>query len=227
MRRKRLLIVAGMLILLFSSIGTVMALMVCHEPAFYRRCATVPGPERKKSSEICNGKFLNLVQFIRFGRDRYSLEITQNELNSYFEEDFQKWGDARNLESKGITDFRVAVEPRRIRLGFRYGRPPWSTIVNFDLRVWVVPKETNTIAIEILGRHAGAFPISTQSILDLISEQATSLNIEVNWYRNGANPVALVHFVSERPTFQLQHLHLGEGKITIGGMALDPRIPNF
>jgi hypothetical protein len=87
----------------------------------------------------------------------------------------------------------------------------------------------NVICLEILGRKAGAMPVSAQSLLELISEQARK-DIEVTWYRHEGNPVALLRFQNDRarPTFQLRRLELRQGMITIGGMSpgTSPPPPN-
>ena len=55
----------------------------------------------------------------------------------------------------GISEPRLSLEPDRIRLGFRYGAGPWSTVVSLMIRVWLVPREQNTVALEFESLHSG------------------------------------------------------------------------
>ena len=65
-------------------------------------------------------------------------------------------------------------------------------IVSYDLKLWLAPAEENVICIEFLGRHAGALPIATQSLLNDISDVASRNGLDMTWYRHGNNPVALL-----------------------------------
>src|SRR5207253_2306140 len=114
----------------------------------------------------------------------------------------------------------------RIRLGFRYGTEPWSTIITIDLKIWLpVSPEPNVVAIELEGLHAGGLPISAQSMLEHIFDVARRHDIEVTWYRRSGNPVALLRFQAgqTKTSVRLERLELRDGKIIIGGKAVEPQ----
>src|SRR5262249_39124403 len=79
-----------------------------------------------------------------------------------------KEGHNQKLLPKGISDPRIAVEANRIRLGFRYGSEPWSTIISIDMRVWLATTEVNVVALELQGVHPGALSGSAPSLLETI-----------------------------------------------------------
>jgi len=116
------------------------------------------------------------------------------------------------------------LEDDRLRLAFRYGKNTWSTIVSYDLKVWLAPKDTNVLCVEILGRHAGALPVSAQTLLNEISEVAAKRGIEVTWWRHNGNPVALIRLQADRarPTARLLRLEVKQGMMTVGGISLEP-----
>jgi hypothetical protein len=186
-----------------------------------------PGKERLDQSKACVGRLASLINYIQNGAQEWLVEISEEQLNSFFEEDFLKWGESEMLKKSGISGPRMVFEPDKIRLAFRYGSKPFSTVISFDVKVWLPPREVNVVAVEFLGRHAGSLPISAQSLLDLLSEQASNRNIEVSWYRHNSNPVAVVRFQADqvRPTFQLRRIDLSQGKLTIGGLPQDS--PNY
>jgi hypothetical protein len=59
---------------------------------------------------------------------------------------------------------------------------------------------------------------------DRISAWCRHQNVDVRWYRNEGNPVAILRFQYDRrePTVQLQELELREGSIYLKGRSLDP-----
>lgn len=226
MRRKTVLLSAGLAGFLLASLGGLLYLVVRHEPGFYGRCEVPPGPERVKLSLAFLNQFLNLLGKADGGSGEWEVAFTEAQLNSYFEEDYIRHGVDKALRAHGVSAPRITIEPGRVRLGFRYGSDPWSTIVSMDFNLWLPTKspDVNVVCLEILGRKAGALPVSSQSLLELISEQARK-DIEVTWYRHEGNPVALLRFQYNRPrpSFQLRRLELRPGMIVIGGLSPDEK----
>jgi hypothetical protein len=205
-------------------------LMLAHEPEFYRRVAVPAGDERLATSNSFMSKVFLFWANFNDGADTWTSPFTQDQLNSYFEEDFIRLGDAKSFSDIGITDPRLEFIDDQIRLGFRYGAGAFSTVVSYDLKVWLVSSETNVLAIEILRRRAGAIPIPTQQIFRELKEIAREKNIDIDWYRHDGNPVAIVKFQTDRPrpTAQLLNLELSSGKLKLQARSLDPaRVPNF
>src|SRR5262249_5203406 len=120
--------------------------------------------------------------------------FTDEQINSYFAEDFVRSGTAEKLLPEGMHEPRISIQPDRIRLSFRYGAGVWSTIVSIDLGVWLAAKEPNVVVLELKGLRAGSLPISAQSLLEHISEAARGQSLEVTWYRHNGNPVAVLRF---------------------------------
>jgi hypothetical protein len=240
MKRRKTVLLSLLALLLVAGSAAGFLTLFYHVPGFYVRCEIPPGAERSDLSERCFGKLVTEL-FNRMSNNGpdyagpWKVDFTERELNAFLQEDvFSKWPDAKSLERQGISDLRVAFEAdNHIRLGFRYGKKPWQTIMSFDMRVWLVPKETNVLVVELVARRAGALPVSAQSLLTLIAEQFHSKYVDISWYRRSGNPVALVRFQSDsaRPNFQLRRISVdagrngggqGEGMLTLGGMSFDP-----
>jgi hypothetical protein len=219
--RRRFLLAIAIFVLLTGAAAAGLGLLVHHEPEFYRLRAIPAGQERKQNSKDFQQKF-SYVGTAALDGYGFKATFTEEQLNSYFQDDsFFTTGFDKMLPSD-ISEPRIALEPDRIRLGFRYGEPPWSTIISIDLGVWLAPKEPNVVVLELRGLRAGSLPISAQSLLEKISDIARRKNIDVNWYRHNGNPVALVHFATDsRSGVQLQQLELGAGKLTLVGRALE------
>lgn len=214
------------LILLFIVIGGLgsVALMLKHEPRYYRNAAIQEGQERKTLSTACLGRFTKLFGCLQDGSGEWDIKMSQAQLNSFFAEDFVRLGIAEDFAKHGISEPRIIMEDNRLRIGFRVGTGWWSTIVTYDVKLWIAPKDFNVVAVEFQGRKAGSLPLGTQSMLKEIADVAKRRNIDVTWYRHEGNPVAMVRFQADRPrpTFHLRRLDTRHGMMTIGGISLEP-----
>lgn len=226
MSRKSVLLGLAILAVLGGGVAGVLAFLVRREPAFYRQIALPPGQERQQHSEEFTAACTALVTGVVNDR-AWSAKFKEEQINSYFDEDFVRQGIQDRLLPESISEPRVALtEPDRIRVAFRYGTEPWwNTVITIDLRVWLVKSEANVVAMELLGLHAGSLPISAQSLLERVAEVARRQDIEVSWYRDRttSNPVALLRFQAgqARPTVRLEQLQIRNGELEVGGRSLD------
>jgi len=228
--KRNAILLSLLVVFIVAGSGTGFVMLVFHEPGFYAGCEIPAGPDRIKASKECFGRFLTRLGNPIWNNDpSWEVDFTGHEINSFLQEDFfNKWPDSKTLERQGISDVRIAFEPENhIRLGFRYGTKPWQTIMSFDMRVWLVPKEINVLAVELVSRRAGALPVSAQSLLTLVAEQFNGKHVELSWYRHNGNPVALVRFQSDsgRASFQLLQVAVAEGMLTIAGKSLEAGSP--
>jgi hypothetical protein len=222
MNRKSVLFGLGVALFL-AGVGTVLVLLFLHEPAVYARSSQPEGKDRQMLSGQFNSEFLQLYEGIR--RDAtWNATFTEKSINSYLEEDFIQTGVSKSVLPEGISAPRVAIEPDKFRLAFRYNFGPWNTIISIDMRMWLATKrEPNVIALELQSLHAGSLPIAAQSLLEQISGTARQNGIEVIWYRYHGNPVALLKFQANEPhpTIQFLNLKLDSGRLVITGRSID------
>jgi hypothetical protein len=223
MRRKSVWYGLG-IVLLLGGIAATLLILVFHEPEVYRKTAVPAGPLRKKHSNEFQSEFVRFIGSVINNERDWNEEFTEEQINSYFAEDFIQSGLAEKNLPENIRAPRIAIEADKIRLAFRYGVEPWSTVITIDLRLWLTSKEPNVVALEIQGLHAGALPIAAQSLLERVSEAGRGHDIEVSWYRlDSGNPVALLRFQADQkqPTVQLQRLELHQGRMVIGGRSIE------
>jgi hypothetical protein len=218
MSRKSLLLTLLIVLLLAGAAGTGLLLLIKYEPRFYVRADVPVGEQRKQWNDDFQAEFTRLVNGIVNGRV-WGGSFQQQWINSYFAEDYLAKHSAENPLPAGITEPRLSLEPDHIRLGFRYGRGPWSTVISLTIRPWLVAREQNTVALEFESLHAGALPISAQSLLQRIGDFAHQRDIDATWYRRNGHPVLLLRFQADRshPTFLLQGLELSAGTLRISG----------
>ena len=219
MRRRALLRAFGCVCLLLAiGLGLFFALLR-HEPDLYQRTAIPQGLKREQLSKLFSSHAQTLLTVGFSGEGAWSEEFTADEINSYFAEDFVRVRPFKLPQS--VNTPRVAIKPGLLEIGFRYGQGFWSSIVTVDLNVWLAANEPNVVVVELLDIKAGALPISMQSVLEQIADNARRWNLDVNWYRHDDRPVAIVRIQPDRPvpTVLLQRLELRDGSIQIGGMS--------
>ncbi|HZY90613.1 MAG TPA: hypothetical protein VFE78_37670 [Gemmataceae bacterium] len=227
MSRRSFYLAIGIFLVLTCGGGAATLLLLRHEPQQYRLAAVPPGAARTERSKEFLNEFCQLISALD-DQDPHTApswyaRFTDEQINSYFDEQFVQSGMSEKLLPEGISQPRLMFEPDRARLAFRYGSGFWSTVISIDLKVWQPKGEANAVALELEGFHAGALPIAAQSLLERISEVGRQNGIEVDWYRHNGHPVALLRFQAEqpRPTLQLQAVQLEQGAITIKGKSGD------
>jgi hypothetical protein len=171
------------------------------------------------------GDFAQFYQDVTSNRE-WQGRFRQDAINSFFDEQFvpDGWAKDKKVLPDGASEPRIAIDPDRIRLAFRYDTGLFSTVISIDMRVWLALKEANAVVLELEGLHAGALPIAAQSLLEQISEALRQNNIEVTWYRHEGNPVAVLRFQADQdhPTYRLEHLVLHPQGIEIRGRSSEP-----
>ncbi len=224
MRRKRFLLSLGMVLLfLGAAFGTLLVLLK-HEPTFYRASTIAESDERSAlSSEFVSRFYSNLMNSIYNRYPDWWEVLTTEQINAFLQQDFQNsYGGDNNLPD-GFHDLRVQVEEGKLRIGCRYGKGFWSTVLSIEVKMWLVANEVNLIGIELVNLRAGGLPVSRQIILDFITETARRSNIEVKWFHRKENLVAILKLQADqiRPTIQIQRFELQPGKIVIVGRSTD------
>lgn len=223
MSRKSFVLAVGIVLLLVGGSATALFLLVRHEPAIYRRAAVAPGPERKRHSEEFYSELFGLLNSLQQGSEQpFDVRVTDEQINSYFVEDFRKQGFEDRLLPEGISEPRVVFEPGHVHLAFRYGSGLWSSVITVDFQVWLT-RRPNVVGLKLLGLQAGSLPVGAQTLLDNLSEMVESNGIQIDWYRHEGHPVALLRFQSDQrdTTMQLEDLQVEHGKLVIRGKPVE------
>jgi hypothetical protein len=225
MSRKSFLVAASIALVLAGSTSATLFLLIRHEPEAYRRACLPPGPVRTQRSQEFKKGFSELWNACTNKDHELDLRLSDEQINSYFAEDFKRSGLAQHLLPEKISEPRIILEPGKVRLAFRYGSGLWSTIITIDFGLWLPTKEPNVVALELQGLHAGSLPIGAQAFLDNLSDIAEQNNIQVSWHRYPptGNPVALLRFQSDArdPSLQLNDVHVEQGNLVIRGKPVE------
>lgn len=224
MSRRSLVLAIALFCCLSCGVAAALWMLVRYEPRLYLKAAVPPGEVRQKLSTECSRELSGLYNSVTTEFEQgWEHRFTDEQINSYLAEHFVQSHFDKEFLPDGISQPRIVIDPDKVRVAFRYGRGLWSTIVSIDLRIWLVKGEPNVVALKLVGFHAGALPISAQSLLENITQTCQKNGIGVDWYRDDGDPVALLRFQAEQPnpTLELQAIKLEPGVIHIEGRTKD------
>jgi hypothetical protein len=228
MSRRSILLALGCLLVFAIGGAAIVVMLLRHEPVQYAR---PPMPEeagdRQFQSREFYKRFTDLISGIR-GEQQWEEQFSDEQINSYLEDEFIRSGVDRQLLPEGISRPRVVFGNDRIQLAFRYSSGAWSAVISIGLRVWVPGCEPNVVALELESFHAGALPISAQSLLDRVAEVGRQSGIDIAWYRTNGHPVALLRFGTDQPriTVLLDVVKLQPGLLAVKGHAIESTQPH-
>ncbi len=225
--RRKTLVRAGIVVATLAGLLVVVYFLLRYEPDFYRSRLIPESDLRSKQAATCEGALFALGAGLS-DKDEFQVSITEAEINSYLQDRFIKSNVQNTVLPRGVTDPRIAIDGDLIRMGFRYGQSPWSTIISVDFKVWRAPKETNVIALQLIGLRAGLIPLSSKFLMDKVADlvQGQSNDIEVSWYRHDGYLVALLRLgASKQREHPLEQLHVSEGRIVIASHATSTAPP--
>jgi len=226
MKRRRS-IVLTLLILLIAVSGLLggVYLFARRQPDFYREASREDVVDPISAAEI----------FTRYGDVRndilnapeWAASFEADKVNAFLREHFAKGASLEKSLDGKLTDPRVAIDGDKLILAATYQAAPYpnwesdrtTTVVSVELKLWVVPKQPCTVAVEVCAMKAGAIPIGSQRYLDRLGEAARDNNIDVTWYRKDGHPVGLFRFYANqpRPTRFIRAVTVADGRFAISG----------
>jgi hypothetical protein len=231
MARRKLFIMSGFAIITLACGLTALGAVVKHEPNFYQVAQGQSSDTRRKDALACMSKFTQMVKDREALSEQWSCKVSEVELNSFFQEMFAQQGEAENLRKFGISSPTVVLDKDEFRIGFRYDTGWFDSVISYRVKVWLVPKEPNVIAVEFLNARAGGLPITSQALMHQLCEAARKLEYKVTLYRHEGNAVAVVqlHPNEAHPKSLLTTLQIQREGVTIQGKtlehALKPLVP--
>ena len=221
MGKRKMFGLGGIMVLVLAGGLSALGAAVKHEPNFYRQGHVPPGPGRHELAMAFVRDFGQMMASRR-STESWGCHVTEAQINSFFEEVFSHEVEAENLRKLGISSPSVTLDKDHLRVAFRYGSDWFSTVISYDLEIWLVPKEANVIAVKIRSARAGALPISSQSILQKLSEFAQRQDYKVSLYRHEGSSVAVIHLQpnENHPSAILTSLQVDSGSLSIRGKSL-------
>ncbi|MSR30135.1 MAG: hypothetical protein EXR99_01395 [Gemmataceae bacterium] len=193
-----------------------------YEPSFYKGSTQFHHPDQAKKSMEFTTECFEFIAAATNEKEWYGL-FREEQINSFFAEELDQSGKPGRLLPDYIQAPRISMDQDRLRLGFRLGQHPWTTVISADMKLWLAKDEPNVLAIQLESLKAGVVPISLISLFDKAADLARQNGIEVTWYRFKGKPVAVLRFQADqnKPSILLQALSIEKGALTIRGKNLE------
>jgi len=227
MPRRKLFFLCALTALVLAGGITALVTAAKHEPNFYRQAQLPESPGRTQLALECLSKFTQMDNNRKAKTPEWGCDLSEAHINSFFAEILMKEGDAEKLRKLGISSPSVILEDDHLRLAFNYDTGWFTSVISYNLKIWLVPKEPNTIAIEFLSARAGALPISSQAILQQLCDVARKQDTKVSLYRHEGNSVAVIHLQpnENHPWWMVTALQVKAGEFKIRGKTYDHALP--
>jgi len=225
-RRRSLLLIVLLLSTAATVVVAVLGALVRYEPAAYRAACREEDTDAAKSTETLS-RVTELQQELQIAKPDWGGSFAAADFNAFLRDSFERGGTFDGTLDRRVRSPRVWTDGDRLTIAARYQASPFAslesewttTVVSVELKVWVVSKKSNTVAVEVCRLAAGALPISAQRYLDRLGEAARESNTEVTWYRNAGHPVGLFRFYASQPQapVQIQSVTVADGRLTVAG----------
>jgi uncharacterized protein YpmS len=187
-------------------------------PEFYEQALQVPIVAQQVAGEQMERQALELHNRAR-RHGSWSVTFSEQQINGWLATELGR--HFPELLPPEIQAPRVAIDPKKISLAFRYEGPQLSTVVQLELTVELT-EEVNTVAVRIRSIHAGLLPLPMRKVLDQVSSAADQSDLDIRWGQLADDPVALLRVPSEFETFKnkqvlLESIELRAGEIILTG----------
>lgn len=200
----------------------VGGLLLRHEPAFYRSRSPAaaldgePPPGQATLGRRLMTKLSALhADFARPGP--WGAAITESEINAWLATDLPR-NHARLLPA-GVSDPRVAIASRRLRVGARVGGTMFGGVV--ALEVEVVLRAANQIGIVVVDARLGRLPLPRGPLTHEIARRIESLGMATELRRLDGRTLLVVYIPSTHDAGATSHwlesLALEDGEVLVAG----------
>ncbi len=216
MRRRRTLLTVLILLLAVAGVLAGVGVLLKREPADYLDAVPARPDDSEQAASVIT-KSSDFRTNLRL-RPQWSATFTADEVNAFLRDQF---ADRAEVYGTSLSAPRLVGRGDKLLLAARLGEGSLSTVVNMEVRAWLVGTERNTVAVELGGLRAGTMPIGSHWLMDRITDAVREYNMEVTWYRHEGRPVGLFHLYADqpRPATQLRSVTVADGALTVIGRA--------
>lgn len=205
--------IAVALLLLLLAGGVYFGSQV--EPEFYHQALQTAPEDLEQESEELLAKTTALVSLAR-QEGSWEAVFTESQINGWLAVDLPE--KHKELLPPDVHDPRVVIQPDRAKVAWRWDRDRFTTVVSLDLEIFL--SKPDELAIRIRRIRAGAVPLPTAQLLDLIGKRAEEAKLHIRWVQEDGDPVALVPIPpveDGRLLRRIKAIRLEEGQVYLAG----------
>lgn len=201
----------------------VVGLLVRHEPAFYRSrapAAALDG-EPPPGQATLGRRLMTKLSALNADLGRpgpWGAAITEGEINAWLATDLPR-NHARLLPA-GVSDPRVAIASRRLRVGARVGGMMLGGVVMLDIEVML--RAVNQIGIVVVDARLGRLPLPRGPVTHEIARRIDSLGMATELRRVDGRTLLVVYIPSTHDAGATSHwlesFALENGEVLVSGV---------
>jgi hypothetical protein len=159
------------------------------------------------------------ADFVRSGP--WGAAIAEAEVNAWLATDLQR--NHAKLLPPGMSSPRVAIGPRRLRVGARVGGATLGSVASLDLEV--VLRDVNQLGIVVTDVRLGGLPLPRGPVTHEIARRIDALGMATERRRLDGRTVLVVYIPSTHDAGATSHwlesLALEDGAVLVGGVTRD------
>jgi hypothetical protein len=187
-------------------------------PQFYRQELAVQPASQKAAGQQFERSALELHNQLHRG-GRWSVRFSEEEINGWLAAELPvKFPQALPA---GVSQPRVAIEPRRMQIAVTLERGGVQTVVSLTAEVYLTGA-LNELAVRIDQLRAGALPVPLAQLQAEVAERAAGAGFPLRWSEIDGDPVALIKLAAgpeqlHHRRLVLEAIDLAEGELIITG----------
>ena len=191
---------------------------VHHEPRFYTAALEPHSPIDATDGDALERNVLQLHNHLR-QPGQWTVVFTQEQINGWLAHDLmEKFPDLLPPE---VSQPRVALEPGRLLIGFRYRTTGLDAVVTLVAELFLTD-QPNELGIRFCRARLGLVPISLDPFLSGVTEALLAAGIRLRWTQEDGVPVAVVSLVPLDARYgladvQLEALQIRQGELWLAG----------
>lgn len=188
-----------------------------YEPAFYRTAdmpqdPSVVDPLARRMMSKASGLHASAGRIGEWGE-----AVSDREVNAWLATDLPR--NHRGLLPPGISQPRVAFQPRRLQVGARAALGPLSAVVWADVEVWF--KGVDQLGLRLVASGIGSIPMPRDATLRLIASRLALAGFVTDMRRADGRAVLVVSppmtYDQRRRGWRLESLAIEAGELLLAG----------
>lgn len=208
----------GLLILAAAATAVVLVALglywaVGYEPAYYRDALIGDPAAQEQASDRMLQKTTSLVSAVQ-RQGHWQSRFTAEQINGWLAVDRVR--NHPNSLPSTMHDPRVTIDAHGVTIACRYRQGAIDSVLSVTVEPYL--HEPNVVALRIVKARAGLLPAPLGPVIDRLSDAAEQLHFDLQWRRDGADPVALVSLPEHgRRVPRIENIRLGQGELFVAG----------
>ena len=204
-----------------AAVVAVLAVVVRHEPAFYRQDLDTADPRVEQQARRLVSK-VSAVQAAWSQPGAWEAVLDEEEINAWLATDLPR--NHPQLLPSGIDAPRVDLEPQRIAVAVRVGRWPLSAVAS--CRAEVVLRDVNRLGVAVEQVALGGVPVPSGPLLHDLARRLTAAGLAADLRRLDGRTLLVIVIPPGSPdggpTRSLERFSIDTGSVVFAGRTVPP-----